>query len=392
MRVLVTAVAQPTGISGVQRHAFNLVHCLLQRPEIGAVHLALAPWQQHLPALAGLEPGDRLRIEIASTQRGALARNLWHLRELPALARAVRADLVHLTHPVPFRSASMPCPVVMTLHDLYPFEIPGNFRFPQVIVNRWILRSALSQADAVCCVSRTTLDRLQVSGLGVASAYAVVPNCVEPSRTVSACSPVPGWNGEMFLLSVAQHRRNKNLDLLLRTFGYMFAKRSLPPTARLVIVGMEGPETEKLHALVRHLNLPGHVDFLEGLSNAELQWCYLHCTAMVAPSLTEGFGLPIVEARLAGARIVCSDIPAFRELAAPSMHFVNLRENPEMALSAAIEEALLQSRPKPERIRELESNSIAEQYMTLYLATLTLPAGIAHGSHANVAITERPAR
>jgi glycosyltransferase involved in cell wall biosynthesis len=390
MRVLVTAIAHPTGISGVQRHALNLVHCLLQRPEISTVHLVLAPWQLHLPALAGLQPGDRLRIQIATTHRGAFSRNLWHLRELPVLARAVRADLVHLTHPVPFRSASMPCPVVMTLHDLYPFEIPSNFRFPQVIVNRWILRRALAQADAVSCVSRTTLDRLQNSGLGGASTYAFVPNCVEPSHAVSESSPLPRWNGETFLLSVAQHRRNKNLDLLLRSFGRMFAARSLPRTTRLVIVGMEGPETEKLRALTRQLNLTGYVDFLERLSDPELQWCYRHCAAMIAPSLTEGFGLPVVEARLAGARIVCSDIPTFRELAAPSMHFVSLHGNAEIALSNAIEDALLEPRPLPERIAEFESDAIAEQYMMLYQATLTLPAGIAH-HHSNGAISERPA-
>lgn len=365
MRVLVTAVAQPTGISGVQRHAFSLVRCLLQREEITAVHLVLAPWQLHLPAMAGLNTRDRLDIEIATTSRGAIARNLWHLRELPLLAHAVQAEIVHLSYPVPFRRAAMPCPVIVTLHDLYPFDIPDNFGFPQVIMNRWILRRALAQADAISCVSATTFDRLQALELA-ASVSTIIPNCVEPGPGISHSSPIPGWNGEDFLLSVSQHRRNKNLDLLLRSFGHMVTSGALDRTTWLVIVGMDGPETSKLHALARRLGIERQTYFLRGLDDAELQWCYKHCAALVAPSLLEGFGLPVAEARLAGARIVCSDIPAFRELATPSMHFVSMQGDVEPALCAAIEHALRQPRPRPERLPELEPESISRQYVDLY--------------------------
>src|SRR6185437_6466448 len=112
----------------------------------------------------------------------------WHLRELPLLAHAVRAEIVHLSYPVPFRRAAMPCPVIVTLHDLYPFDIPDNFGFPQVIMNRWILRRALAQADAISCVSATTLERLQALELP-AAVRTVIPNCVEPGPAISHSSP-----------------------------------------------------------------------------------------------------------------------------------------------------------------------------------------------------------
>ena len=66
--------------------------------------------------------------------------------------------------------------------------------------------------------------------------------------------------------------------------------------------------------LVAKLHLHEKVAFLEGVSESELQWCYVHCQAVVSPSTVEGFGLPIAEALLAGCRIVCSDIPSFREV------------------------------------------------------------------------------
>lgn len=370
MRVLVTAVAQPSGISGVQRHALNLVRCLLQRSEITGVHLALAPWQLHLPRLAGLERHDRLLIHIAQTGRGSLARNLWHMRDLAKLACEADANLVHLSYPVPFIRSLMPCSVVMTLHDLYPFQIPRNFGFPQVLINRLISRFALQQADAISCVSAATLRALQSSTLSSAPLVTIIPNCVEPGVPTSPCGPLAGWNGEPFLLTVAQHRRNKNLDPLLRSFADLLASRLLPGSTRLVIVGMHGPETPKLHSIVRALGIHSRVDFLEDLSDSNLQWCYRQCSVLVAPSSIEGFGLPVVEARLAGCRIVCSDIPAFREFAGPQAHFVDLCGDAQLHLNTAITHALATTRPAPERLPEFGMETVANCYVELYEETL----------------------
>jgi len=387
MKVLVTVIAQPAGISGVQRHALNLVRCLLRRAEITSVHLALAPWQLNLPAMAGLGPDDRLHIQTAAVKRDSFSRNLWHLRDLPKLARTVEADLVHLGYPVPFRRTAMPCPVVMTLHDLYPFEIPDNFGFPQVILNRWILRLALGQADAISCVSRTTLRDLQSFGYpGKASSY--IPNCVEPGPANSARSPLRDWNGEFFLLAVAQHRRNKNLDLLLRSFRSLRHAGLVPRAARLVIVGMPGPETPKLHALAQQLGVTSHVDFLEGLSEAELQWCYRHCACVIAPSSIEGFGLPVVEGRLAGCRVVCSDIPVFRELSGPQARLFSLHGDAERNLCMAIADALAKPPPMPELLPEFAMNAVAGGHIELYRTTLGRPIFNVQPSGSNSPLKE----
>lgn len=371
MKVLVTAIAQPSGISGVQRHALNLVRCLLLRTEITSVHLALAPWQVELPALAGLAPDHRLRLEFANVRRNSASRNLWHLYRLPDLVREIKADIVQLTYPVPFRRKAIPCPIGMTLHDLYPFEIPRNFGFPQVVVNRVILRSALLQADSVCCVSKTTWNALRISGLCRSATTTVIPNCVEPASLISHSGPLPNWNGEAFLLAVAQHRRNKNLDLLVRSFGALVTSGVLERCARLAVVGMQGPETRKLHTLAHDLGIRHRVDFLSDLSDPQLQWCYKHCAALVAPSSTEGFGLPVVEARLAGCRVVCSDIPAFRELAGPHTQWVDLRGDADHALQDAIAEALSRPRPLPEHLPQFAMESVANSYAEVFQTMLS---------------------
>jgi alpha-1,2-rhamnosyltransferase len=50
-------------------------------------------------------------------------------------------------------------------------------------------------------------------------------------------------------------------------------------------------------------------------SDDDLAAVYAHARALVFPSLAEGFGLPLVEARTRGCPVIASDLPAFRELA-----------------------------------------------------------------------------
>ena len=57
-------------------------------------------------------------------------------------------------------------------------------------------------------------------------------------------------------------------------------------------------------------------------SDADLLHCYRHARALVNVSLCEGFGLPLVEALRHGLRVIASDIPVFREVAAGAAEFV----------------------------------------------------------------------
>src|SRR5215469_12527011 len=136
MKILVTAISFSSKISGIQRHAFNLVRSLLAHPDISAVHLVIAPWQKQMAKNAGLSHDRRLQIHVAQLESSSISRNWWHYRVLPRLANYLQPDLIHLTYPVPINAAQFQCAVVLTLHDLYPYEIPANFRFPRVFFNR----------------------------------------------------------------------------------------------------------------------------------------------------------------------------------------------------------------------------------------------------------------
>lgn len=365
MKLLVVAASFAPNISGLQRHALNLAKCLMLQPEVTELHFVIAPWQQSF--MQAVDADSRLTIHVAKLERDALSRNAWYHHELPKLATSLLADLVHLTFPTPINARAFGCPTVVTLHDLYPYEIPMNFGFPKFLFNRIVLRQCLRHATAIACVSDITYTRLkQYTPLSVWQKAIRIYNPLDADLRCTAHSPEPTSQDEPFLLSVAQHRRNKNLSLLVRVYDRLLHSGSINRETRLVIVGIPGPETLRLRRLVFRSGLSGRVRFLEGIAESELQWCYLNCQALIATSLTEGFGLPIAEALLAGCRVVCSDIPAHREVGDGHCRFVPLNDLAEESFAAAIAAAIQQPRPQPLPLLRFSAPVVARQYVGLY--------------------------
>jgi glycosyltransferase involved in cell wall biosynthesis len=370
MKVLIAAAAFSSELSGVLRHAFNAARSLLICNEIRAVHLAVAPWQHKLAEDLMRDSGTRLVIHAAEMSRSSISRNAWYYHGLPLLARELSVDLVHLAYPVPVSARAFSCSVVVTLHDMYPYEIPDNFGFPKVLVNRAILRQCLHAVDGIAYVSETTREQIHRYLPGQINEKAVcIPNCILPMPEPVQPTAI-SWSSDPFLLCVAQHRRNKNIPLLLASFARLLRERRMDARTRLLTIGINGPETKRIHREVATLNLQLRTSFLSGLSDAELHWCYAHCEALIAPSSTEGFGLPIAEGLLTGCRIVCSDIEAHREIGSEHCHFVDLHGDAEQALANAIARALDEPRPSSGlgfvRLPQLSASAVGTQYLHLY--------------------------
>jgi glycosyltransferase involved in cell wall biosynthesis len=117
--------------------------------------------------------------------------------------------------------------------------------------------------------------------------------------------------------------RRKNIELALRILA---ALRARFPQARLVVTGPLGPHNpanvayfEELSALRRHLGLEDTAHFLAELNDTFLpdevvSDFYRLADALLFPSREEGFGIPLLEAGLAGIPVFCADIPQLREL------------------------------------------------------------------------------
>ena len=130
----------------------------------------------------------------------------------------------------------------------------------------------------------------------------------------------------------------KNLLFLLAVWRRL-VERHGERAPRLVIAGRRGWENENIvDVLERSRALAPFLAEASDLTDAGLARLMADSAALVAPSFTEGFGLPVVECLAAGAPAIVSDIAAHREVGEDYATFADAIDGP--AWVAAIEAAM----------------------------------------------------
>lgn len=186
----------------------------------------------------------------------------------------------------------------------------------------------------------------------------VVPNGVDEARflklesfTSSLVERLDLLNAHPILLLPVRITPRKNIELALEVLACI---RESYPTARLVVTGPLGPHNpanvkyfEKLQSLRESLSLAGNAFFLAELADDYLpdeviSDFYKLADALLLPSREEGFGIPVLEAGLAGLPAFCADIPPLRDLGAGYINYFSLEEDPR-DLASRILDVLISS-------------------------------------------------
>lgn len=222
------------------------------------------------------------------------AQRLWQdAVAIPALTRGHR--LVHFPTfpPVPWAGAS--AITVYTLHDLTWWRYretasrAGRMYYRR-LADRALQRCHIvtpSQAVADEAVRLLSIPRDQITVVHGGS------DLPEPRRRPPE---LPG----QFLLAVATQEPRKNLQRLVDAYR----SASLSDDFELMVVGRAAWGEP-----------PRGVRVVSDLTDQQLADYYAAARGVVAPSLYEGFGLPVVEALRMGTPVACSDLPVFHEVA-----------------------------------------------------------------------------
>src|ERR1700744_2884263 len=126
MQVLIAALSSSQNPSGICRHAANLAKGLVRVRAVQRVTLLVGRWQSEYFQRAFQLRDSAVEMVSVPIDNRPVARNRWYYEHLPERASAAHPDIVHLTFPVPFRRSAFSCPVVSSLHDLYPYDLPDN--------------------------------------------------------------------------------------------------------------------------------------------------------------------------------------------------------------------------------------------------------------------------
>ena len=273
---------------------------------------AAAELQTGLPSAVATEyrrartPRERLVAMAAAAARPA-----------PLRTRLQEADVVHF--PLTIRLPTVDAPAVVTLHDVQHLDLPQLFGRADRAFRAVAWHRSVRSADRVVVPSGFVRDRA-VAKLGLDDArVAVIHSGVDHSRFRPG-----GAEREPFLLYPARRWPHKNHRRLFEAFGRLRAER---PELRLVLTG-DGSRTAT----------PDGVEALGLVSPDALVDLYHRASALVFPSLYEGFGQPPLEAMACGCPVACSNAGALPEVVGDAARLFDPRD--PAAIEAAVHDVL----------------------------------------------------
>jgi glycosyltransferase involved in cell wall biosynthesis len=196
-------------------------------------------------------------------------------------------------------------PLVFTIHDLIHLGVPEEGSPLKRSYFKHVVLPSAQRAFRVLTVSehskrqilrwsRLPEHRVVVAGNGVDSSFSPVG----PSKEF----------GARYLLYVGNRKPHKNLDRLFQAF-----KGVDDPDLRLVLSGAEDARIG--HRLAK-AGIESRVVFAGNVQEKEMPALYRGATALLLPSLEEGFGLPLVEAMASGTPVVAARAASIPEVVA----------------------------------------------------------------------------
>ncbi|MEO6956762.1 MAG: glycosyltransferase family 1 protein [Antricoccus sp.] len=240
-----------------------------------------------------------------------------------------RVDLVHA--PTLLAPPRRGTPLVVTIHDAVPWTHPQTLTARGAAWHRRVGERVAREADAIVVPTQAVADelsefldiaaRIHVVGLGVSSDLDL-PDDHERRAADLQLPPE-------YLISVATLEPRKGLDVLIAALAHPSA-----PRIPLLIVGQRGWGGIDLASLVQAAKLPAdQVRELGRIGDADLAVVLDRAAALVMPSRSEGFGIPLLEAFAAGTPVIHSDAPALVEVAGGAGLLV-AREHPRLLAEA----------------------------------------------------------
>ncbi|MEX2324468.1 MAG: glycosyltransferase family 4 protein [Nitriliruptoraceae bacterium] len=302
MRVVLVSPYDLSVPGGVQQHVRSLGTALRQLGD--EVHIIGPARESHTAAVDGVTTiGGSRGIRF----NGSVAPISWS----PAGARAARRtiaalqpDIVHVHEPlVPTVGVAAvrqsAAPVVATFHAFA--ERARLYRFA-----RRPARHILARLRAAIAVSRSAA-RFHAAALGVDPAvWQIIPNGVNVARFASDGSAGEHGDSSTAVLFVGRFEPRKGLPVLLEAVERLHRKGVRLNTT---VVG-----DDRAHAPRRFANLPD-VEFVGRVDNKQLAALYSSTDLFVSPALGgESFGIVLIEAMAAGACVIASDIPGYRDV------------------------------------------------------------------------------
>jgi glycosyltransferase involved in cell wall biosynthesis len=290
-----------------------------------------------------------------------------------AIARHIttlKPDLVHFTFqfvPIGYHG-----PYIITIHDLTQLRfknIGTGSRLLYGVKHRALaqaIRWAAKRAQHILVPTEyVKQDINKTFGIPLSRISVTVEAAEPPKRQLK--TPVSSLQNKDFILYVGTAHAHKNLDRLVDAFRLLQTNRE---GLHLALAGKHDVIYKRFMARTAKKQIP-NIHMLGFVSEAELQWLYASALAYVFPSLSEGFGLPPLEAMGHGLPVVASNTTCIPEVCGSAAHYFN-PEDPQ-SIAKAVTEVLTKTELRDRlihsgyaQLRKFSWERMAKQTLDVY--------------------------
>jgi len=225
----------------------------------------------------------------------------------------LKADLVHFTmtqQPLLYFGN-----IVTTTHDLTMFEYARAGRLPE-----WLHRIRLAlykflfwwshfKSQAIIVPTQYVADGLAKYQPSTGRKLTVTLEASEPA--ISKAGIKPAKVSQPYILYVGSSFPHKNLEQLILAHAKLNTSQ---PELNLILVGKREHYSFELEKFAKSSGVFNKIIFTGFVDDVELKWLYQNAKAYVFPSLSEGFGLPGLEAMTYGCPVVSSNATCLPEV------------------------------------------------------------------------------
>lgn len=313
INALLVSVAQSYRNAGISRYTLNLLKALraVDKANEYTVFVSERGVAEQLPSTARCAV---VPVGWCTTQPAS--RVLWEHLQFAGEIRRHGLQLLHA--PMNILPLRLPCPGVVTLHDLAFLRFPEFFRPTRRTYQQWFTRHSSRQAALIIAVSehtrREAIELLQVPEERIRVIYPLLeehfslPCSAEAIQAFRQQRQLP----EHIILFLATLEPRKNISRLLDAYRLLKRETDLPHT--LVLAGAKGWYVQTLAQQVYSLGIEQDVRFVGYVPEEEKMLWYHAADLFVYPSLYEGFGLPVAEAMACGVPVVTSNASSLPEV------------------------------------------------------------------------------
>ena len=280
----------------------------------------------------------------------------------------IGADLVHfgmVQQPVLYSGK-----VVTTIHDLTTVRFLNPDKNPYVLkakqqVYKQVIKRAARKSLAVITPSEfVKKDLVDFTGIKpeiVTVTYESADPITETPEIVR------GLEGSKYIMYIGRPTPHKNLERLIEAFVVLQKDN---PSLKLVLAGKKDANYQRIEQGVVSRDIE-NVVFTDFVSEGQLRWLYENCQAYVFPSLSEGFGLPGLEAMIHGAPVVSSNATCLPEVYGDAAHYFDpldvnamVKAIGEVLTDSSLRETLIAHGHK--QVTKYSWQRMAEQTLAIY--------------------------